>query len=314
MQTVYSFYTLFMVDKALSNLGNNYIFNSGDSHFFHICSDGNKLDWLFKDDADFIAGVNRIAICMSCLNAEIYSYILMDNHIHILLYGSSSICKEFINKYKLLTGKWARDKYGYAELANDFIVQSIKINSLEHLLNVLAYIDRNIINTNYPYLASEYQWGSAKYLFKERGSIDRKFLSDLSIKEKKLTLHTHMILPDTWSILPNGMICPDCFVSYEKVENLFQTSRRYLFYLSKKVEGTVESEMLYGARNYIVDKELRVIAKELVKKLYGEDDYKLLDIGSRLQLAKKLKYDYLATTKQISRVIGVSIEILSSYI
>lgn len=38
-------------------------FNGGDQAFYHICTDGAFLDWMFQDDRDFIAGVNRCGIC-----------------------------------------------------------------------------------------------------------------------------------------------------------------------------------------------------------------------------------------------------------
>ena len=38
-------------------------FNGGDEAFYHICTDGASLDWMFLDNYDFIAGVNRVAVC-----------------------------------------------------------------------------------------------------------------------------------------------------------------------------------------------------------------------------------------------------------
>jgi hypothetical protein len=79
--------------------------------FYHICTDGNALSWMFKDDQDFVAGINRIGICKIISGVLVWAYTLMDNHVHLLLNGTLPMCKSFIDKYKLLTGKWISHKY-----------------------------------------------------------------------------------------------------------------------------------------------------------------------------------------------------------
>ena len=36
------------------------MWRSDEPGYFHICTDGNAVPWIFQDDEDFIAGVNRI--------------------------------------------------------------------------------------------------------------------------------------------------------------------------------------------------------------------------------------------------------------
>ena len=60
---------------------------SKETGYFHICTDGRALPWMFQDEEDFIAGVNRMAICQLMSGVIIVCFILMDNHIHIVLLG-----------------------------------------------------------------------------------------------------------------------------------------------------------------------------------------------------------------------------------
>ena len=53
--------------------------------YYHVCTDGNQLSWMFKDDEDFRNGINRLAICSFDLNLSVFCYILMDNHVHIIV-------------------------------------------------------------------------------------------------------------------------------------------------------------------------------------------------------------------------------------
>ena len=98
------------------------------------------------------------------------------------------------------------------------------------------------------------------------------------------------------------------------MEKLFKTPTRYNYFLAKKVEGDIDQELQNGRQTYIIDKDLRPIVQTLAKRLFGEQDPKLLNIDSRLILARKLRYEYYSTPKQISRMLGLSLDILNGYI
>ena len=76
-----------------------------DHGFFHVCTNGTVLPWMFKDNEDFIYGMNRIGICHLLTGITVLVFTLMDNHVHFILYGTREKCRMFIDKYKLLTGK-----------------------------------------------------------------------------------------------------------------------------------------------------------------------------------------------------------------
>ena len=74
--------------------------------FYHLCTDGYQVSSIFKEDSDFIAGANRIAICKHIAGVSVFSFTLMDNHIHCVLYGSLEQCRCFIRKYIQLTSMY----------------------------------------------------------------------------------------------------------------------------------------------------------------------------------------------------------------
>ena len=47
---------------------------SDDIGFFHVCTDGRNLSWMFQDDMDFISGINCIAICFLKTGAKVIAY------------------------------------------------------------------------------------------------------------------------------------------------------------------------------------------------------------------------------------------------
>lgn len=283
-----------------------------DSAYYHVCTDGHALDWMFKDTADFIAGVNRIGICMLETSVVVVAFILMDNHVHFVLYGTIVQCKKFITRYKALTGMWIRFKYGIDGYMRRLPSQLILIEDEEQLLDTIAYIDRNSIVAGYGLLPGEYPWGSAKYVFTNEADIPSVSLNDMTQKDARELLGTWVQLPGDWKVDRSGMILPTCFLDVDKLQRLFKSPIKYLYHLSKKLEGKIE--MQGGIRTFIPDKELRQITEELTRKHFGKTDIRQLDFNSRIALARKLRYDYASTLKQIARMLHLDTATLEGFI
>ena len=290
---------------------------SNETGFFHICTDGNAIPWIFKDDEDFIAGVNRIAICQLMTGITVVCFILMDNHLHLILSGSMLKCKAFINNYKRLTGKWIRRKYGISEYLKHLPSEIIPIETEERLLNTIAYIDRNSIVAGYRYMPREYPWGTARYMFQDltsRGKGPSVKLSEFTVRDRRSLLKTRIGIPADWEIDSNGMILPRVFIDISRLERIFKSPNRYSYFLAKKLEGEIEMDMDNSRKTFLSDKELREVTRKLIVNKFGDRCVTELDIKSKLVIAKELRYNYLSTLKQISRMLSLSDELLKDFI
>ena len=58
----------------------------------------------------------------------------------------------------------------------------------------------------------------------------------------------------------------------------------------------------------------RHFTKEISRELYGVDDVRSLDVKSRLAIARKLRYDYASTVKQISRMLYLAPDALGGFV
>ena len=106
--------------------------------YFHVCTDGRMLPWMFQDESDFIAGVNRIGICCLRTGVKVIAYVHMDNHVHFVLYGTMPECKRFITLYKQLTGTWIHVKYGLNDYLKQLSANILLLDTEERLLNTIA--------------------------------------------------------------------------------------------------------------------------------------------------------------------------------
>jgi len=281
--------------------------------FFHVCTDGTVLPWMFKDREDFIAGINRIGICSHQTGVLVYAYTLMDNHVHFVLYGTRPMCKAFINRYKLHTGKHIAFKYADKEHLRNLPAQIILIRSEEELMETVAYLDRNPIVAGYRHIPADYQWGSARFLFREPAIIQQQGLiklKDLSPFNQRKLLKTHIRLPEDWTFDKHGMISPECFLEWEKTEKLFGTPIRYTYFLSRKLEGKLEMKYESSNQAFIRDTELR----KLVEEMAGHKNIRSLDFNTRIAIGRKLRYEYAASVKQISRMVYLDTDILKKFI
>ena len=283
--------------------------------YFHVCTDGNQLPWMFQDTEDFRYAVNRLAVGTIVFDVSLLSYVLMDNHIHLVLRASMEQCRQFVNSFKKIFGKWIRNKYGVSGHLRDLQTRIIPIRDEETLLDTIAYIDRNAIVAGYRFLPGEYLWGSARYMFKDRNlrscsSVRR--ISEFKSFELRELIKTHEQLPLHWEVDEYGMIMPYSFIDIAFVQKIFVSPIKYLYHLSRKLEGKVE--MQQGVKAFIPDREMRIIARNLAQERFGVNHIRQLDFKSKITLARKLRFDYASTVKQISRMLEMNPETLSEFI
>ena len=292
-------------------------FNFGETGFFHVCTDGGALPWMFQDDKDFISGVNRIGVCSFLANVKVVSYVLMDNHVHFVLLGTMPLCKEFITRYKHLTGKYIYTRYSIKGHIRGVSARIIPIVDNDNLKAVISYIDRNPVVAGYKSLPVEYPWGSARYVFRENpeaGKENMLAIGTIPVRQMAGMLGTRVKLPNEWQVDNSGMIYPPCFLEEDIIEALFKSPVGYIYHLAKKMEGEIDAVICSGNRSFIPDKELRPVVTQLDADMFGNNDIRILNLSSRLVIARKLRYEYASTHKQIARMLHLDVEMLKGYI
>ena len=192
----------------------------------------------------------------------------------------------------------------------------IPLRSDEDILETAAYIDRNSVMAGFKGLPSEYPWSSS-YLMFRNDKLDIKsyrHLREFSENQLRELIKTRVSLPGDWRIDDSGMIDPACFTEFKKMESMFASPVRYLYFLSKKLEGKINLALEHGQKTFIPDKEMRPIAEKLALKHFGTEDIKELNVNARLTIARKLRYEYASTVKQIGRMVCLDPEMLKDFV
>lgn len=271
---------------------------------YHVCTDGMSRNILFKDDKDFIKGMNAVAVCRLTFGVGILCFCLMSNHVHFIIKGTYDECVGFIRLYK-------KRMNGLLEGANTDV--SVKpINTEDYLKTAIAYVLRNPVAAKLPIVPGEYRWSSGNCYFADASMYGRRFTkaSDFGSTEMRKRFNTRHALPGDYLITEEGIIWPRCYVDYKTVERLYRTPAAFLYHLAKNMdmENELTTDILRKA-NYS-DQELYNSASTICHSQFGKETLGQLSIEEKLSIARIVRKKYGASAKQISRITGLDPQLL----
>lgn len=281
-------------------------------HYYHYATEGLKEDILFASAVEFIAGINRIAVCLCRLGpdhpVQVICFCLMDNHLHFILYGTEEDCDLFIESYKQTTELWLRHHGEVNGPGKSWRIGHWPIRDRERLRTTIAYIHRNPTAAGMAVSPAGYRWSSASLVFTDSSWVRLygKPVDSISLNARKRLFSSKVQVPGEWILLPDGLIWPGEFVNYRLMERQFDSVQDYQFCLNKRVEEDINLEMRRSAIS-LPDGEISARARQMAEKLFGERDMLRLTAQQRLYLARLLKKETGTSVKQIARVVRMKL-------
>ena len=307
--------------------------------YYHAFTRGLERDLLFYGDAEFLYGMNIIPRYLKLSGIRLLAFCLMDNHVHFVLEGCRAGCNQFIINYKRTLLSFLK-KCRERVIPETTVPGTVGIEGTDRLLTVIAYVLRNPVAAGINYLPQDYKWSSAPTYFRKRCNIDGEAANDacgtargimgsvagscmhaaagncmprtsdsrmprkieeLPRRERKRYFIDSPEYPGHWTVDGNGMIYPENYTEVAKVEGLFRSVKRYLYYLSSAREAEVNLTMGHEIR--LSDTELRREASGICLERFGTTSVGLLTIAQRLQVCKLLRSRFGASYKQLGRVM-----------
>lgn len=120
---------------------------------------------MFRDDSDYISGMNDIPICLLVTAIKVYCFCLMSNHVHFILNGTESGCMAFIRKYKRLRSLRNRTRYGSVGLENTPDISVKILDDAEYQMTAISYVIRNPLASGLKMSPWHYPWSSSSLYF-----------------------------------------------------------------------------------------------------------------------------------------------------
>ena len=296
------------------NLNSAYIkgFDTPVKNCWHFSSDGNAIDFMYKDDEDFRNGMNRIFSILSSFDIVILAFTLMDTHIHFILYGDYQECNGFIHEYIRRTSIYLSRKYHQRHSLSRIPISHQVIDTDYYLKIAICYVLKNAPVAGINYLYFDYPWSSGSLYFRSgtsswtfpkwKESADTAI--GMSVLGKRAEFGTHAIIDDDVRIM-DRMVFPGEYVASQIVERLFRTHKSFSYFMGLSKESDIESRGGIIANLSLPMQEMRQHRDEICQELFGHSETRRLNSSERLKLAKVLRHRYNSSVKQVTRLCGL---------
>jgi len=262
----------------------------------------------FRDDEDFKAGMNLVALLVCILGVDVLAFELMSNHVHFVLHCTREQAQRFIDGYKKRYSQYLNDKYGSKEFLRRVAVDIRLIDGMnESLERVVAYVQMNCVAARICLNPAGYPWGTGNAFFKVTPVKGRR-VDTLSGRARRLLMHSTHPLPPHWLVGEDGYILPESYVNVQLVETVFRTPQRMNYFLqhSSKAKRRLEAE---DSTPSFKDQLVRSAIPDLCQSLFRKTNQNDLSEDEQAELLKQLRFRFSSNVHQLSRVAGLSYEI-----
>ena len=273
---------------------------------FQLVTTDHLVDRLwFRDDDDYKAGMNGVAVMSSQMEMDILSFILMSNHVHLVLCASRENALEFINGLKRYHSAFLQRKYGLKEYLrrNDIDVQKVRRED-ESLERAIAYVQMNSVAANICLHSTGYPWGTGNCFFKETAPHGRRLGTMSGRAQKRLVRSNKTLSQDL--LVSDGYVLPESYVQVQFVEAVFRTPARLNYFLvnSSKAKRRLESESSDSPA--FRDQSILSALPDLCLTLFRKNSFQDLNWNQQAEIAKQIKKRFGSDIHQIVRLTGVA--------
>lgn len=261
----------------------------------------------FKDDEDFLAAMNYVAVTAAAIrDVNILAFVLMSNHVHFVLESSEEKALSFLNHFKRLYGAYCGRKYGVRRLLrrNGVDIREVSIHD-ESLLRAIAYVIANPVAANICLHPVEYKWGSGNAFFnpsKEKGVR----LAEVSVRKRRVILRSKIAMNPDWRLGREGFILPESYMAVRFVESLFHSPKRLGYFISNSSKAKARLEK--DAVPAFDDQLIMAAAKSLCKTRFRCPSLTDLSDSDFNALLHDLRRRFNSDVSQLARVLGISYE------
>lgn len=249
------------------------------SKVYHCMLRGiNKQD-IFFEEKDYLEFQNIIKKTKENFLYQLYSYVLMPNHIHLEIKDESQELSQIIHSMATSYAIYFNKKYQRVGHVFENRFQSKNVENSYYILNLVRYIHQNPIKAGIAKM-EEYKWSSYSEYFEKT-----------KVKEDNKLVDTERILE---------------MFSTEKE----QGRKEFFEFNTKSIKFQDSAEFLeYEMKNKLTDEEVIYFIKEELK-IYNIQEIQKYNKNYRNQIIQKIKKIQGVTQPQIARVLGITLRMV----
>lgn len=274
---------------------------------FYLVTTEHLTDRLwFRNEDDFKAGMNTVAVVKHLTGIDVLSFILMSNHVHFVLCGTREQAEHFIFEIKRHYAAYLQKKYGFKEYLrrNQIDIQKVWRED-ESLERAIAYVQMNSVAANICLHASAYPWGTGDAFFNLTTPQGVR-LGELSKRARMRQLQSKSDLPAGWISGNDGYILPRSYVPTQFVESIFRTPNRLNYFLQNSSKAKRRTQAEGSALPTFRDQSILNAIPDLCQSLFRKGNIDELTPTQQSELVKQVKRRFSADINQIGRIVGLS--------
>lgn len=158
---------------------------SSKTNVYHIILRGIDKQDIFLSDSDYIKFLNILKENILKYNFDVFSYCLMSNHVHIVIFDKTESISKIIQSIGIKYSSYFNKKYDrVGHLFQDRFL-SKEIEDKYYFMRVCRYIHRNPVKAKIGNM-EEYRWSSFNEYTKKPKIIKSKILLSLFDEDKNI--------------------------------------------------------------------------------------------------------------------------------
>ena len=274
-----------------------------------VTTDHLKVGLWFREERDFAAGMNFVAIQAYRSKVTVLAFILMSNHLHFVVEGRWVDVKAFIDGIKSRYSKYLNHKYGTREFLRRNRVKIEEVSTRnEGLEKAIAYTQMNCVAASICSHPSQYPWGTGPLFFNASKHSGRR-LGSLSKRTRIRLFHCCDVdLPADWLVSDEGYILPESYVNVKYVEAVYRNPKRmnYFLVISSKAKKKMETseENLPSFQDQVILAAL----PDLYRSLFQKRRFEELSPSEQIESLRQIRFRFSSNVHQIARVTGLTYE------
>ena len=274
-------------------------------HYWHLFTDGRNSEIIFRDSSEMKLGMNLLAVtCLYFPDITVFTFELMNNHLHMILAGSEDRCEALFMMFKSRLWKCFNRNGRTLEMRN-FNCELIEITSLQSLRNEIIYVNRNGYVVRPDCTPFSYMWGAGPWFFNPiLAGLPSTLYKDKTIREKRAICRSNDVeLPSGELKIYDGMVLPSSFCDINAAESFFRSAHHYFQQLTRKFEAYGEIAERLHESVFIADEEMYSAVTLLCVRYFSVKHPGQLSAKDRIEMARMMKKEYNASNRQIRSIL-----------
>ena len=274
-----------------------------------VTTDHLKVGLWFRDESDFRAGMNFVAIQAYRSKVTVLAFILMSNHLHFVVEGRWEDVKAFIDGIKSRYSKYLNHKYGTSEFLRRNKVKIEAVSTLnEGLEKAIAYTQMNCVAASICSHPSQYPWGTGSLFFNAKKRSGKR-LGSLSKRARIRLFHCCDVdLPADWLVSEEGYILPESYVDIKSVESVYRNPKRMNYFLTNSSKAKKKREASDENLPSFKDQVILAALPDLYRSLFQKRSFEELSPSEQIESLRHIRFRFSSNVHQIARVTGLTYE------